>query len=118
MYRSVFAAVAAIALAQGAAYAQNNDATSKMDNSGATVNSSSTENNQTLPQEIKQKLKDEGFTDVQVVPGSFIVSAKDKSGDPVTMVIGPHSMMVLTVNNSETTGSSSASGSGDSNPSK
>jgi hypothetical protein len=33
---------------------------------------------------------------VNVVPGSFLVSAKDKCGDPVTMVIGPNSMMMLT----------------------
>ena len=51
---------------------------------------------QNLPAEIRSKLEQDGFTDVNVVPGSFLVSAKDKSGDPVTMVIGPNSMMMLT----------------------
>ena len=51
---------------------------------------------QAVPQEIKQKLTADGFTNVQVVPGSFLVSAKDKNGDPVMMVIGPHSMTILT----------------------
>jgi hypothetical protein len=51
---------------------------------------------QNLPAQIRSKLEQDGFTDVNVVPGSFLVSAKDKSGDPVTMVIGPNSMMMLT----------------------
>ena len=51
---------------------------------------------QNLPQEIRAKLKDDGFTNVKVVPGSFIVSAKDKRGEPVTMMIGPDSMVMVT----------------------
>jgi len=48
---------------------------------------------------------------VNVVPGSFLVNAKDKSGDPVTMVIGPNSMMMLTQaasSKNATTGSAAA----------
>jgi hypothetical protein len=33
---------------------------------------------------------------VKVVPSTFIVSAKDKRVEPVTMVIGPNSMMIVT----------------------
>ena len=51
---------------------------------------------QNLPQEIRAKLKNDGFTNVKVIPGSFIVSAKDKRGEPVTMIIGPDSMMMVT----------------------
>lgn len=54
---------------------------------------------QALPQQIRQKLENQGFSDVQVVPGSFIVSAKDKDGDPINMIIGPNSMMVMTTSN-------------------
>src|SRR3569833_3808112 len=50
---------------------------------------------QNLPAQIRSKLEQDGFTDVNVVPGSFLVSAKDKGGDPVTMIIGPNSMMML-----------------------
>jgi hypothetical protein len=50
---------------------------------------------QNLPHEIQSKLQQDGFTDVKVVPGSFFVSAKDKRGDPVTMIIGPHSMLMM-----------------------
>jgi opacity protein-like surface antigen len=63
---------------------------------GANATSNAQQTAQNLPQEIRAKLKDDGFTDVKVVPGSFIVSAKDKKGEPVTMVIGPDSMMMVT----------------------
>jgi hypothetical protein len=51
---------------------------------------------QSLPQQIEQKLERQGFTAVEVVPGSYLVSAKDQEGDPVMMVIGPHSMSIFT----------------------
>lgn len=78
-----------------------------------TIKSSSATQQQPLPQQVRTKLKDQGFTDVKVVPGSLLVSAKDKQGDPVTMVIGPHSMAIFTVNSSDessTVGSNSATG--------
>ncbi|MGA9599929.1 MAG: hypothetical protein WBS22_06695 [Methylocystis sp.] len=52
---------------------------------------------QNVPQELQQKLTDQGFSDVKVVPDSFLVSAKDKQGYPVTMLIGPNSLTVFTM---------------------
>lgn len=52
---------------------------------------------QRVPQQIRDKLTEQGFTDVQVIPGSFLVSAKDKNGNPVRMLIGPNSTSVLTM---------------------
>lgn len=52
---------------------------------------------QNVPQELQQKLTSQGFTDVKVVPDSFLVSAKDKQGYPVTMLIGPNSLTVFTM---------------------
>jgi hypothetical protein len=104
--RLLAATVLAAGLLQGTAFAQDNSAKS----SDAT--SATTENAQTLPQELADKLKDQGFTDIKVVPGSFIVSAKDKNGDPVGMVIGPHSMTMfaaISAHNKSTTGSGSGS---------
>jgi hypothetical protein len=67
-----------------------------------------------LPQDIKDKLQQLGLSDVKIVPRSFIVSAKDKNGDDVNMIIGPHSMLIMT--ESSTTGTTgSRSGSGTSN---
>lgn len=49
-----------------------------------------------LPQQIRQKLEKQGFSNVQIVPGSFLVSAQDRNGDPVNMLIGPNSLMIMT----------------------
>jgi hypothetical protein len=108
------------ALVQGTAFAQSG--------TGAADKSNLNQSAQSLPQELKQKLENQGFSDVQVVPGSFIVSAKDKDGDPVNMVIGPNSLTMFTISSassssglgssSETTGSgSSTMGSGSDAPS-
>lgn len=41
---------------------------------------------------MRTTLQQSGFTDVKIVPDSFLVRAKDKSGSPVTMFIGPDSV--------------------------
>ena len=41
---------------------------------------------------LKEDLTKAGFTDVQVMPSSFLVRAKDKSGHPIMMVINPDSV--------------------------
>jgi len=55
------------------------------------------QNARSVPQELRQKLTEQGFTDVKIVPDSFLVSAKDKQGYPVTMLIGPNSLTVFTM---------------------
>jgi len=50
---------------------------------------------QNLPQKIHDDLVSRGFTDVKVVPQSFVISAKDKAGNPIVMLLGPNSMTVL-----------------------
>ena len=56
---------------------------------------------QRMATELHKKLAEQGFSEVKIVPGSFIVTAKDKDGEPVAMVIGPHSTMVFTQRNEE-----------------
>ena len=69
-----------------------------------------TQNTQSIPQELRQKLTAAGFTEVNVMPSSFLVSAKNKSGEPVLMRIGPDSMTVLTEEPvAQTTGSGATS---------
>ena len=41
---------------------------------------------------LKTDLSKAGFTDIQVMPSSFLVRAKDKSGHPIMMVINPDSV--------------------------
>ncbi len=44
-----------------------------------------------LRAQMRDMLQKEGFTDVRVVPSSFMVRAKDKDGNPVVMSISPDS---------------------------
>lgn len=71
---------------------------------------------QNVPQELQQKLTSQGFTDVKVVPDSFLVSAKDKQGYPVTMLIGPNSLTVFVM--VENTKQPSGGNQADANPPK
>jgi hypothetical protein len=53
--------------------------------------------NQVLPEKIREKLTAEGYQDVKVAPSSYVVSAKDKDGHRVMMLIGPTSMTMMKV---------------------
>src|SRR5690348_9434245 len=108
LQRSIIAGTALLIIC-GPALALDQSTSANSQNS-QTPSSTSNQATQNLPQELKQKLQQQGFSDVKIVPGSFIVSAKDKSGDPVSMVIGPHSMTMFTFAN-DGTGSTTGSGS-------
>lgn len=56
-----------------------------------------------MQQQMTTNLQQSGFSDVKVMPDSFLVQAKDKSGNPVTMFITPNSMTEL-VNDTGTRG--------------
>jgi hypothetical protein len=47
-------------------------------------------------QKMKQDLEQAGFTNVQVVPESFLIRATDKQGRPVVMMVDPNSAVVVT----------------------
>ena len=63
-----------------------------------------------LQEEVTKNLQQSGFTNVKVMPDSFLVQANDKSGNPVTMFIGPNSMSEVTVvgSNSQALGTNAA----------
>lgn len=44
---------------------------------------------QVLPRKIREKLEAQGFQDVRVTPGAFLVSTRDKDGQRILMMIGP-----------------------------
>jgi PRC-barrel domain len=58
---------------------------------------SSTANAVDIHQQITQNLQRSGFTDVKVMPDSFLVQAKDKNGNPMTMFLTPNSMEIAEV---------------------
>ena len=45
-----------------------------------------------LSKDMEATLRKAGFTDLQIMPNSILVRAKDKAGQPVAMVLNPHSM--------------------------
>jgi hypothetical protein len=57
---------------------------------------SSPQNQITIRQQVQKNLQDAGSSDINIMPSSFLVRAKDKSGNPVMMVINPDSITTLT----------------------
>jgi hypothetical protein len=90
--RVIVPACASVALLAGAAWAQ-----SPAPNDQSTDPSTSDEAIQHGPQQLRQKLAEDGYTDVQIAPGSYIVSARDKDGHQVMMMISPTSMTMMKV---------------------
>ncbi len=63
-------------------------------------------------QQMVNDLQQAGFTEVKIRPQSFLVEARDRSGNPVTMFVGPNTFAeVKTVGaNAKSSSSTSASG--------
>lgn len=92
MFRHAFiSALAAASLPPVVAWAQSTSPSTTANPPATTSDDAS----QDLPQKIREKLTADGFKDVKVKPSSFVVSAKDKDGHPVTMLIGPTGMTVI-----------------------
>jgi len=51
---------------------------------------------QSIQAQVQNNLQQAGFTDIQIMPSSFLVRAKDKAGNPVMMVISPDSVTAVT----------------------
>jgi hypothetical protein len=66
---------------------------------------------QALPAQLQKMLTDAGLRDVQVVPHSFLVRAKDQDGNPVLMMVNPDSIMAVTEIPAATTTGRDTSGS-------
>lgn len=50
---------------------------------------------QSMPDKIRDKLSEDGYKDITVMPTSYAVSATDKEGKPVLLLIGPSSASTL-----------------------
>ena len=53
------------------------------------------EDTKSLPDKIRDKLSADGYKDITVMPTSYAVSATDKDGKPVLLLIGPSSATTL-----------------------
>lgn len=99
---------AAAAQAANSTTSTQNSATVPSASSGnaGQPNSTSTANNEPMRQQVRDNLTKAGFTDIKIMPTSFMVRAKDQSGNPVMMVINPDSFTEVTTlpatNNNQT----------------
>lgn len=109
MRRFLVPTIAAASLFALPAFAQSNS------------NSQTSNNSPPAPGELQKALQQDlskaGYTDIQIVPGSFLVQAKDSKGNPTQMVISPNAMTAVTAmspqsgsGNSGSSGTSSAPG--------
>jgi PRC-barrel domain protein len=98
---AILTTVSSLALAQSAS-----------PNSGSAPSAATTTSPQSggssLRQQLTNSLQQSGFTNIKVVADSFLVQANDKSGNPVTMFIGPHSATEVTTVGSNDQASDSA----------
>ncbi len=65
-----------------------------------------------IQQAMKHDLQQAGFTDVQIMPESFLIRAHDRQGRPVMMVVNPNSVVAMTKASVPGGNSSSGGGSG------
>ena len=49
-----------------------------------------------IREQVKNSLEQAGFTNIRIMPESFLVRATDQNGNPVMMVINPDSMTAIT----------------------
>ena len=49
-----------------------------------------------IAQKLRADLTKAGYTDINIIPSSFFVQAKNSDGNPVTMMISPDSVTALT----------------------
>ena len=63
---------------------------------GRTSSKETTRAARNLQQKIRRDLGQAGFSDIHVVPRSFVVSARDRDGNPVEMMITPNSITAMT----------------------
>lgn len=52
-------------------------------------------NDQAMTEKIRAKLTEDGYKDITILPTTYAVSATDKTGKPVLLLIGPQSSTIL-----------------------
>jgi PRC-barrel domain len=80
----------ALLLCTTAAIAQTN--TPNPSAAPPSANSTSTNTAKPLRDNIRGMLQNSGFTDISVMPSSFMIRAKDQQGNPVVMSVSPDSV--------------------------
>jgi hypothetical protein len=104
MQRAVLTGAALLMTLSSASFAQTGSAPIA-DSAATAPTQTATQGTKTdgrsLRQQLTANLQQSGFTDVKVMPNSFVVQATDKSGNPMTMFIKPNSVTEFTADNSD-----------------
>lgn len=97
MIACLFASALLVAGLSQTALAQTNTQQNQT-NTPQNQNQTSAENTQAprVPELLRERLSSAGFSDINVVPRSLVIAAKDRAGRPVLMRITPNSMFFLT----------------------
>jgi len=113
----LLAAAILVAVLSPAALGQQSSSPSQSPSNQQSPQSTQPQGDQNISQELQQKLTDAGYTEIKIVPRSFIVTGKNKQGQEVMMRITPNSVTMLTEvpMDSNATVGSGAGGSGNSN---
>ena len=87
-------ALAAPALAQNAGQDPSQNP-SQSENQSSEQGTTPQQSASAIQQQVRHNLAAAGYTDIQVMPRSFLVRAKDKSGNPTLMIINPNSVTAV-----------------------
>jgi hypothetical protein len=68
-----------------------------------------------MSEKLSSDLAQSGFTEIKIIPESFLVRAKDPQGNPVTMMIHPYQVTRLTEEIQDTSADSNANRGGANN---
>ena len=96
----------------GAASTEQNASNNGMTGSNGVTGQGDHMNHANLRQQLQSQLSGAGYTDIKITPSSFFIQAKDKSGNPVSMVVGPDTFTEVTTLDSNTGRAASQSESG------
>jgi hypothetical protein len=88
----LLAAGTALLLCTTAAMAQNNAPNQPTASPSASSANTSTTSTTPLRDNIRGMLQHSGFSDIRIMPSSFMIRAKDQQGNPVMMSVSPDSV--------------------------
>jgi hypothetical protein len=99
--KTLLAAASALILSAGLASAATTNSTAGgQSQANAATTSNQTQANAATPsgptakmrQQLEESLAKAGFTDIKIMPESFLIRAKDQNGNPMMMVVNPDSV--------------------------
>ncbi len=98
-----------LCLALPAAAAQTSQTPSSSTNSEMQGQPAPGMSSSSVRQHLMQDLEKAGYTNVKITPASFVAQAKNKQGEPVTMLISPDSVTMITTEPDAKTSASDSS---------